>query len=297
MFLCYIDESGTSQIPGNTSHFVLAGLCIPISEWKECDRQIQVHKKRYSLADAELHTAWLLRSYQEQRKIKNFASLNYSQRRAEVTRVRNAELLRLQKENKHKAYKQAKKNFRHTESYVHLTQDERRDFVKEIADLVAGWQFARLFAECIDKLYFEPTKHSYNVDETAFDQIVSRFESYLRITEPELPNFGLLIHDNNQTVAKKHTELMRSFHQQGTLWTKVHKIIETPLFVDSELTGMVQIADLCSYALRRYLENGEEELFDAIFRRADRKDGVIVGIRHFTNHSCSCKICRRHRFS
>ncbi len=29
MFLCYIDESGTSNIPGNTSHFILAGLAIP----------------------------------------------------------------------------------------------------------------------------------------------------------------------------------------------------------------------------------------------------------------------------
>ena len=30
MYLCYIDESGTSDIPGNTSHFILAGLSLPI---------------------------------------------------------------------------------------------------------------------------------------------------------------------------------------------------------------------------------------------------------------------------
>jgi len=54
---------------------------------------------------------------------------------------------------------------------------------------------------------------------------------------------------------------------------------------------MVQIADLCAYALRRYLENGEEELFDLVFHRADKKDGTVVGVRHFTNASCGCKIC------
>lgn len=88
---------------------------------------------------------------------------------------------------------------------------------------------------------------------------------------------------------------MKRFHQNGTLWTKVKNIIETPLFVDSQLTSMVQIADVCGYALRRYLENGEEELFDLIFRRADRKDNIVVGIRHFTKSDCTCKICSAHR--
>ena len=37
MYLCYIDESGTSVVPGNTSHFVLAGLSIPIVQWKGGD--------------------------------------------------------------------------------------------------------------------------------------------------------------------------------------------------------------------------------------------------------------------
>ncbi len=33
---------------------------------------------------------------------------------------------------------------------------------------------------------------------------------------------------------------------------------------------MVQISDLYSFALRRYLENNEEELFNLIYQRADR---------------------------
>ncbi len=72
--------------------------------------------------------------------------------------------------------------------------------------------------------------------------------------------------------------------------------VETPLFVDSQLTGMVQIADICSYALRRYLENGENELFDKVFKRADRRGKATVGIRHFTTDGCSCSICSGHRW-
>jgi len=87
---------------------------------------------------------------------------------------------------------------------------------------------------------------------------------------------------------------MKEFHRKGTLWTKVQNIIETPLFVDSELTCLVQVADLCSYALRRYLENQEDVLFNLIFKRADRIRNTVVGVRHFSDSNCSCEICRNH---
>lgn len=164
--------------------------------------------------------------------------------------------------------------------------------------MVSNWGFCRLFAECIDKVHFDPARANKSVDEQALEQIVSRFEHFLNITEAvnsTSKNYGLLIHDNNETVAHNHTKLMKYFHSEGTFWTRIERIIETPLFVDSELTSMVQIADLCSYSLRRFLENGETELFELIFSRADRKDGKVVGVRHFTDSSCQCKICASHR--
>ena len=35
MYLCYIDESGTHEVPGTSSHFVLLGIAIPINKWKD----------------------------------------------------------------------------------------------------------------------------------------------------------------------------------------------------------------------------------------------------------------------
>ena len=167
----------------------------------------------------------------------------------------------------------------------------------DIADCMSRWGFARLFAECIDKVHFDPARAGRSVDEQAFEQVVSRYQQYLQAISDgsDQKAFGLLIHDNNQTVARKHTELMKSFHRSGTLWTQINNIVETPFFVDSQLTGMVQIADLCSYGLRRYLENEESEIFDKIFERADRRGGSVVGVRHFTDRSCTCKICGQHR--
>ncbi len=292
MYLCYMDESGTSEIPGNTSHFILVGLSIPVWHWKDCDKETQIIKKKYAIESSEIHVAWILRKYLEQSKILDFDSLDYPQRRSKVQSLRTDELLRLQRTNV-RQYKQTKKNFRETESYMHLNYAERQQLAKELAQCISKWGFARLFAECVDKTYFDPTRSPQTIDEQSFGQIVSRFEQYLQIISSgkSEPYYGLLIHDNNETVAKHHTDLMKKFYRTGALSIQVKNIIETPLFVDSQLTSMVQLADVCAYSLRRYLENKEEELFDYIFQRADRKDGIVVGVRHFANRSCNCKIC------
>lgn len=296
MHVCYIDESGTSDLPGNSSHFVLAGLSVPIWHWRGADIEISRILAHHELANAEVHTAWMLRPIREQAQISNFDRLDYAARRSAVQRLRAAELLRLQRSRDTKPYYQTKKNFRHTDSYIHLMLSERIAAVQQIATTIGGWGFARLFAECINKLHFDPIRTGRSVDEQAFEQVVSRFHHYLVNTEAlGQRNYGLLVHDNNETVAKKHTELMRHFHVQGTLWTNVDRIIETPLFVNSALTRMIQLADLCSYSLRRYLEKGETDLFHRIFPRADRLGTATVGVRHYTAPGCQCDICVTHR--
>ena len=297
MYLCYIDESGTSDIPGNTSHFVLAGLSLPIWHWRDADREITIIKRRYGLENAEIHTAWMLRKYLEQTRINNFNSLSRIQRESEVRRYRTRELLRLQNSNNSRTYHQTRKNYAKTEAYIHMTLQERQNFLAEITDCVSRWGFARLFAECIDKVHFDPQRAQSPLDEQAFEQVISRFEQYLQNTDDTngQRNYGLIVHDNNETVEKKHTQLMREFQRKGTLWTRIERIIETPLFVDSQLTSMVQIADLCSYSLRRFLENGETTLFNKIYTRADRNRRRVVGVRHFTDAGCQCAICKGHR--
>lgn len=297
MYLCYVDESGTSSVPGNTSHFVLCGLSIPDQDWKDCDKDIEAIKSRYGIADQEIHTAWILRKYLEQSKIPGFDSLSWSQRRYQVTVLRNIEILRLQRAGNAKQKKQTKKSYKETAGYIHLSYAERQNLILEVATLLSGWEFARLFAECIDKIHFDPTRAQKTIDEQAFEQVVSRFEEYLQAISAGAGqnSLGMLIYDNDDTVARKHTDMMKKFHRTGTLWTTVSNIIETPLFVNSELTGMIQLADVCSYAIRRYLENGEEELFDLVFKRAYRRGEKVDGVRHFTSPACACKICVAHR--
>ena len=292
VYVCYIDESGTPEIPGNSSHYVLCGVSIPVKYWKRCDIQINIIKRKYGLENAELHTGWLLRKYIEQSRIPDFEHLTAEERRSAVLTARKAEIFRVQKAKDPKGLKQLKKNYRNTENYIHLTFDERISFVREIADAIGKWSYARIFAHCIDKVFFDPSKAVHSVDEQAFEQIVTKFENYMKaVSRKGEDNYGLLVHDNNDTESKKLTQLMNVFHKRGTLWTDIRHIIETPLFVDSSLTGMIQIADLCAISIRRYLENGETDLLHRIESRFDKRNGKLVGVRHFSTPDCACEIC------
>src|ERR1035441_10285684 len=121
-YLCYMDESGTPSIPGNTSHFVLVGLSIPISRWRDADKSITKILGKCGLENEDLHTAWVLRSYFEQSRIANFDELDWDARRAAVRKERNKYLLHLQQTHQSKSYRQFKKMYRHTDPYVHLTR-------------------------------------------------------------------------------------------------------------------------------------------------------------------------------
>ena len=82
VYLCYLDESGTTgTATGETSHFVLAGLSIPIWHWRAADRDVSRVLGAHGLADAELHTAWMLRTYLEQSTIPGFEPLGRADRR------------------------------------------------------------------------------------------------------------------------------------------------------------------------------------------------------------------------
>lgn len=296
MYLCYVDESGTPEVPGASNHFVLAGISVPIWQWHNADKEISNVLSRHGLGAAELHTGWMLRNYLEQSQIDGFGNMSHEKRRSAVMRRRAAHILELQKRGNPKMLRQTKKNYSRTAPYIHLTKDERIAAVRDVADCVSSWDFARLFAECIDKINFDTAVEKRSISEQAFEQVVTRFDHYMKNISINAPDkyYGLIIHDNNQSVAMKHTRLMRQFHK-GAAWREIKNTVETPLFVDSSLTRMIQIADLCCYALRRFCEKGETDLFNRIYKLGDRpQSGRVVGVRHYTRAKCACEICRNH---
>lgn len=289
MFLCYLDESGTVD-HGTTSHFVLLGVAVHAVQWRERDAEIAQLKARHRLRpEVEIHTAYLMRRYPEQERIAGFEGLSDAARRAAVLQARRGALAARRGRNQLRALQ---KDYGKTDAYVHLTHEERRAFVREVADAIAKWP-VRVFAEAQSKA--DHVGDAQRIFSFAFEQVVTRFHYFLDYLGGDA--MGLLVQDNNETAASHLTNLMRQYHFDGkTRWVQFRRIVETPLFVDSELTSMVQIADLCSYATRRFFENNETDLFDRIYRLFDRtSSGKLVGLRHFTaKRKCNCRVCVDH---
>lgn len=262
-------------------------MAILAAAWKSKDAQVDEIKARYGLADAEIHTAWMLRDYPEQQFIPSFEAEDWPKRRRLVLAVRTQNLA---KPRKNTAQKALLLNYRKTAAYVHLSKIERGRCIREIADLIGSWADARLFAEAQMKRALPGGAGDFD---EAFEQVVTRFNTCLKNVGGV---HGLLVQDNNETMAARLTEQMRRFHREGTTWARdIEYVVETPLFVDSELTSMVQLADLCAYAIRRFFDHDESDLLDRIAPIFDRKVNKLVGIRHYTRaEPCSCRICIEH---
>lgn len=78
----------TPSLRGASDSYVLVAVGIPIEKWTACDKAVNQLKASYNLLRAEIHTAWMLRSYREQQEIEDFDSMPHVERRQAVIRVR-----------------------------------------------------------------------------------------------------------------------------------------------------------------------------------------------------------------
>src|SRR5437660_3858966 len=182
MYLCYLDESGTPEISGNTSHFVLLGFAIPADVWLDKDQRINRIKSQYGLRDVEIHTGYLSRRFPEQEKVQNFISLDSPGRRAAVTVEREQHLIKTVALRSDKKLLELKKLYKKTADYIHLTFDERWRLLDEIATEIGKWSDVRLFAEGINKRTLGSGDVIYK---QAFEQVVARFHTFLTIRESD----------------------------------------------------------------------------------------------------------------
>ena len=295
MYICYLDESGTANKTDTQSiNFVYAGLAIPANSWKAKDNDISTIKAAHGLDGAEIHTAWLLRKYVEQVKLPDFESLTHAERRNRVKQLRLSHLNSLDIAGKTSNKNDVLKFYRATEPYIHLTYQERFDFIKSICYCIREWRDSRIFFHAIKKAgYDDSHSHVGGIFEDAFCQIITRFQSFLQnISHTGNEQYGLLVADNNQSIQIKLTTLTRGFHQRGAFWRDIPNIVETPLFVDSKQTGMIQLADVVSYSLRRYFDANEDALLSILWSRFGWHRGKMETGRHFTpQENCGCKIC------
>jgi uncharacterized protein DUF3800 len=72
---------------------------------------------------------------------------------------------------------------------------------------------------------------------------------------------------------------------------------DTPFFVDSRASRLVQLADHVAYSVFRRYNSGDAQYMDIIASRFDEADGVIHGLCHKHNErvTCMCPGCLSRR--
>lgn len=297
MKLFYLDESGNPEPTGSSKSYILTAVGVPIEEWARFDREVNQLKISHFLAEQEIHTAWIMRKYPEQDEIESFEQMSHAERREAVRRKREILVAETIKKRNKSANKNIKHIFDSTDAYIHLTYAERKRFIYALADKIRSWTKVRLFAEIIDKSNYAPPRPEMTPLSQAFERVITRIEKYLsHISKDRNKEYGMLIHDECEAAAASHKKNMRRYYIQGTFRSKITHIIETPLFVSSEQTNMIQIADLCAYAIRRFFDYGERDIYDLIKFRADMLHDANVGFNHYTtDKQCSCELCSNRR--
>lgn len=175
-----------------------------------------------------------------------------------------------------------------------LSIDEARGLLKSIL-LVAksSYEKARLFACAIHKKSFpgaDPVA-------LAFEDLCQRFDYFLsRCRQQGDQQRGLIILDKT-TRETSLQQLSREFRKAGTRWGSLKNIADTPFFVDSRASRMVQLADHVAYAVFRRYNTGDAQYMDIIASRFDESDGVYHGLshKHADRLACTCPGCLSRR--
>jgi hypothetical protein len=300
MYLLYLDGSG-SYNHGDTDHksFVLLGLSIHEGNWFALENRVAGLKRRYEFPGIplELHAKDICGSLDEQKEIQGFETMAREERRTRVLALREEKIAKYSPKQR----QNARDRYRGTNAVIHLSRAERSQLYEDVLDLVATHAEIRLFAEVVDKEHLFQTTGKTHAVGAAFEQVLSRFDRMLQVfarsgSNPANNGIAVVDHDPNSELMRDLTVM---FRDAGHRWGTLRHVIETPFFIDSKTVSGIQLADICAYAVRRYVDkrdrsgSHEEKQFLRIFHKFDRAGIKLHGLRHYcATKSCDCVVCQ-----
>lgn len=152
-----------------------------------------------------------------------------------------------------------------------------------------------LFAVVMHKASFEtldPIRRTCEEMSGHFEAFLSRLE----MSREGEKQRGLLIFDHSRYTQTLHA-LLTQFRTTGASFGKVTHLADAPLFADSKITRVLQIADFVAYAVFKRYERGDSQFMDLIIKKFDQADGRVHGLVHLVTdyHNCYCPACLSRR--
>lgn len=217
MYFMYVDESGDSGLINSPKrHFVLTGLIVHETRWRSCLDQLIAFRRR----------------------IKSGFGVKLSEELHAYALVSSPGSLNRIKKN------------------------DRLTIVRSFADELASINDFRIINVVVDK---QSKQDGYDVFDSAWTALIQRFENTLirgNFPGPIHPSeHGIILPD--KTDVKKLTQILRKMRRynpvpkSGNLGYRnltVARVVEDPIFKDSQDSYFIQAADLAAYLLQQRLE-------------------------------------------
>lgn len=149
------------------------------------------------------------------------------------------------------------------------------------------------FAVAVRKSSFparDPVEHAH-------EELFARFDRFLtRLHHAGESHRSLVIADDSsyeQLVQRLTPQWKRGSGRMG----KLHSLVEVPMYVDSKLSRLVQIADFVAWAAWHYYENRHTQWMQILNSAFDADGGVQHGVAHLTRgyRTCVCVACESRR--
>jgi Protein of unknown function (DUF3800) len=130
--------------------------------------------------------------------------------------------------------------------------------------------------------------------------MAGHFDRYLENLEIERPQHGrqrgLMIFDQSKH-EKTVQALMAQYRTTGASFGRIRRFAEVPLFTDSKITRMLQLADFVAYAVFKNYERSDGQFLNVILKRFYQSVGTLHGLFHLTSkyQECYCPACLTRR--
>jgi hypothetical protein len=155
----------------------------------------------------------------------------------------------------------------------------RDAIIMEILRLIPPDHGIRLFASVIAKTR---TTNLSTIPNDLFTQVASRFDMFLgriyKNSGMKNPQRGIAIFDDSRNELEFQS-LSHVFTNTGNQWgNRLNNFAEVPLFLNSKMSRLIQLADLIAFSLFRNYEYNDSRYFDIIKDCFDTDGKSVYGL-------------------
>jgi len=182
------------------------------------------------------------------------------------------------------------------EPWNSMPKPERGRLMNRMYQFIANRDDLTLFAIPMHKASF-PSDHPM---QKACEEMAGHFDRYLENFEIDKPQHGrqrgLMIFDQSKH-EKTVQALLAQYRTTGASFGRIKRLTEVPLFTDSKITRMLQLADFVAYAVFKNYERADGQFLNTILKRFYQSAGKLHGLFHLVAkyQECYCPACLTRR--